>query len=254
MIDKVKIQNKVGEELDTWIEWESEKPICTVVMVHGFGTDKHETAGYFDDIAKELINNKYRVIRFDFSGCGKSEGKTEDIDYVKHTQDLRAILGYVQDEYPERIYILAQSMGCFVTALLNPDGINKAIFTGLPNANTDFIKERLIGRFGSKEGAVVNKEGISLFPRSSGKLQKIGSNFWKVLANFDPVKAIEKFNIKTKLLVVHPNQDEIVGSDYLDPYGKIKEIKRIFIDGDHSFKNNANRKNLIRLILSHFEN
>ena len=91
------IYNSHHEKLDSLVEGD-EKSSVTIVMVHGLGTDKHETAGLFDDIATALID-KYRVLRFDFSGFGKSEGKTEEFDYHKHADDLKAVLEYVKQTY-----------------------------------------------------------------------------------------------------------------------------------------------------------
>jgi len=50
MVKKIKLLNKKNEKLDAWIEEGIDKSKDTVVMVHGFATDKHETAGYFGKI------------------------------------------------------------------------------------------------------------------------------------------------------------------------------------------------------------
>ena len=45
----------------------------TVILVHGFGVTKEES-GMFDNIAKNLSEAGFLAYRFDFSGCGESEG------------------------------------------------------------------------------------------------------------------------------------------------------------------------------------
>ncbi|MCM8788838.1 MAG: alpha/beta hydrolase [Candidatus Omnitrophica bacterium] len=45
-----------------------------VILVHGFGGTKEES-GMFDDIAKKASEIDCLVYRFDFSGCGESEGE-----------------------------------------------------------------------------------------------------------------------------------------------------------------------------------
>ncbi len=247
----LKITNKKGERLDTLIEG-NEKSTTTVIFVHGFATDKHETAHYFDDIAKKL-KGSFRIVRFDLSGCGKSEGRTEDIDYEKHADDLESVIHYIKKIFPGYIFILAQSMGCFITALLNPKGIKKTVFTGLPNSNTKFIADRLISRFGTRPSGHIDFEGMSIFPRSSGANQKIGPSFWKVLFDLNPVEKVKNFAKNTKLLVIHPRQDEIVGSQYLSEYAAIPDITIIKMDGDHSFKNLEDRKKLIDQIQQFFD-
>lgn len=244
----VKIKNNKEEKLDVLIEGNEDSEV-TIVFVHGFGVDKHETAGFFDDIA-DALKDKFRVVRFDFSGCGKSEGKSEDMDYKKQAKDLDTVLEYVKKEYQEKICILAQSMGTFVTALLSPNGIKKTIFIGIPNNNTDYMIKRLVDRFTSRTGGKFDEKGISLMPRSTGIIQKIGPSFWSVLRSFKPAEAVEKYSKKTNLIIFKPKQDEVVGDKFMDNYKKIKTLKYIELDGDHSWKNKLLRKLLIKRILS----
>ncbi len=247
MID---IKNSLQERIDYIVEGNDNSDVA-VIFVHGFGVDKHETAGYFDDVAKEL-GKTYRIVRFDFSGCGKSEGKLEEKDYMKWADDLSVVLSMVKRQYSGKIFIFAQSMGTFVTSLACLDGIEKTVFTGIPNTNTDFIIKRMIDRFCSRSGSFVNLEGVSEFPRSSGVVQKIGWSFFRVLKDFDPIATVTKFSTKTKLLLIHANQDDVIGTEYLDVYGDIPNVKRIFLDGDHSWKKRDDRIILIETIKQFF--
>lgn len=114
----LKINNLTGEKLDVLIEGNLQAK-TTVIFVHGFAVDKHETAVYFDDLVI-VFGNNYRIIRFDFSGCGESEGNLEEKDYEKWADDLKIVVDYVKKTYKGSLYIFAQSMGCFVIALANP--------------------------------------------------------------------------------------------------------------------------------------
>jgi len=245
------IFNEQNERLDTLVEG-NEKSTITIVMVHGLGTDKHETADLFDDVSHALID-VYRIVRFDFSGFGKSGGKTEDFDYHKHASDLNSLLDYVRRTYGGTIYIVAQSMGTFVTSLLNPSDSLKTVFMGIPNSNTQYIIERLTKRFSSKPGAYINIEGISTVPRSSGAIQKFGSQFWKTLKEFQPVHTVNEFSKHTELLIIHPKQDDVVGIEFQKEYDDIPGIEIEWIDGDHSFKKPEERKVLIKVIKEFFD-
>jgi len=244
------ILNSHNEKLDTLVEG-NEESSTTIVMAHGWGTDKHETAGQFDDIALGLIDT-YRVVRFDFSGFGKSEGKTEDFDYKKSAEDLNSILEYIKETYKGEIYIIAQSMGCFITALLNPKGVKKTILMGIPNSNTEYIIERLTKRITSRSGGSVNLNGLSTVPRSSGEVQTFGPSFWKVLREFMPIESITNLAKSTKLLIIHPLQDNVVGLEFQKEYDVIPHIKIEWINGDHSFKKQDDRKVLIEKIKQFF--
>lgn len=250
MLNKLKISNQQNELLDIWVEG-NENSEMTVIFVHGFAVDKHETQGFFDDLAKELSEN-FRIIRFDFSGCGESQGNLEEKDYEKWSEDLKSVVDFVKKNYKGSLNILAQSMGCFITALANPTGVKKTIFTGIPNNNTQFIIDKISQRMLSRPGGKINYEGISYFPRSTGKVQKIGPSFWKVLKDFNPYRTVEKFSKKTKLIIFHPKQDEIVGSEFLEEYSMIPKIKIEWVEGDHSFTKKEDRENLIVKIKDFF--
>ncbi|MFZ2026049.1 MAG: alpha/beta fold hydrolase [Microgenomates group bacterium] len=245
-----KVLNPSNEQLDVLIEGNDTSAI-TIIMAHGLGVDKHETGGMFDDIAKAL-GDSYRIVRFDFSGFGKSEGKTEEFDYHKHAADLDSIIRYVNKIYGGTLYLIAQSMGTFVTSLLNPKGIKKTIFTGIPNSDTKYITDRLIKRFTSKPGAYIDLNGISLVPRSSGAIQKFGPQFWKTLAEFSPVPAVAAFAKQTSLLIIHPKQDDVVGPEFQKEYEAIQDVTIEWMDGDHSFKKPQDRLVLIERIKTFF--
>lgn len=246
------IKNSFNEKIDYVVEGKVDA-FTTIIFVHGFGTDKNETQNLFVDIAKKL-KDKFRIVRFDLSGYGKSEGKQEEADYEKHAKDLLTVLNWVEKKYHTKIYILAMSMGCFVTALLSPDGVEKTILLSIPNYNTNFIIERVKKRFFTRPGSQLNQKGISLLMRSTGKIQKLGSSFWNILAELKPLDAVNKLASKTKLLIIHPLRDEIIGNKYVDEYKKIPGIIYQDLNGDHSFKLKQDRENMIKKIQEFFLN
>ncbi|KKP87285.1 MAG: serine peptidase [Candidatus Roizmanbacteria bacterium GW2011_GWA2_35_8] len=250
IFSKIKIPNKENELLDTWIEGNGKSKV-TIIFVHGFATDKHETGRYFDDVTVAL-KEKFRIIRFDFSGCGNSEGKLEDKNYLKWAEDLDSVLTNIENNYPGGIYILAQSMGCFVTTLLSPLNVKKTVFIGLPNSDTKYIGERLVSRFISRPGGKLDYKGISIFPRSSGQIQKIGTSFWKALFDFNPVEKVSEFSKKTSLMIIHPQQDEIVGNKHLEKYSQIKGVVIEKLNGDHAFSKPEDRNELIQTVKNFF--
>lgn len=247
------IRNKFGEKLDTWVETPEGKVSANVIMVHGFGTDKGETAGYFDDVSKALVGDSFRVIRFDFSGYGKSEGSQAEACYSKHIHDLSEVIDFVKNSFQEPVHIFAQSMGCFVTALLSPKGINKTIMTGIPNSDPNFLIKRFVERFGSRPGAKLDMDGVSLLPRSTGKIQQIGSQFWQDIRALNPAEIVKSYSEKTELLIIHWQQDEIIGSDYLKEYDLLPTLKFMYLPGNHSVTNLDDRKNFLKIMLTFFK-
>lgn len=240
-----KILNHYGENLDVLIEGNlySQR---NLVFVHGFGTNKNEGYDLFVDVAKEL-SEYFRIIRFDFSGYGESEGKQEDVCYSKQAYDLDSILDFVRTEYDENISIFAHSMGCFVTSLLSPSGILKTVFSSIPNPDSSMSINRIKKRIENKNG-FFDELGISTYPRSSGEVQKIGSQFWIDIRDFQPIDNIREFACKTRLMIIHPKQDEIVGNIGMAEYSKLAQTKFIEINGDHNYSKAEERQEMIKVV------
>jgi pimeloyl-ACP methyl ester carboxylesterase len=224
----------------------------TILFVHGFGSDKNETDNYFADVAKEL-GKQHRIVRFDFAGYGKSEGRQEDVTLLTEVDDLKAVLDFAREKFPRKIFIFAHSMGTFVTSLLCPDGIERTVFTGMPNPDLSAHRMNLQRAIQSRPGGVLNVEGISIYPRTSGETQKIGRGYWEVLTSLkSPVKDIERFALKTDLSIIHSMQDEIIGSDELGSYWRLHTNYRE-LPGDHNFTRPEDRRLLIETVKRIFE-
>lgn len=248
------IKNKFGEKLDTWVEVPDGEIKANVIMVHGFGTSKHETAGYFNDLAAALVANNFRVIRFDLSGYGNSEGREEDACYSKHLHDVLVVTDYVKANFSEPLYFLSQSMGTWITALAMPKDVEKSVFTGIPNSNTQIVLDRFVERFGSRPGAKLDMEGISLLPRSTGKVQKLGKCFWDDIKALNPINAVKNYAKTTNLLIIHWDNDEIIGKDFLAEYDQLDGVKSLWMPGNHSVSNPSDRANFIKVLLDFFNN
>jgi len=243
---KTKIKNIFGENLDILIEG-NEDSGDVIVFVHGYGTDKDEGFASFLDLAG-FLEDDYLLIRFDLSGYGKSEGKDSEFQFQKASGDVDSVIRYARKKYPgKNINIIAHSLGTFIVSLLSPYEIRKTIFTSIPNSNVKFISEQLQKRILSK-GGKVDKNGITIYPRTKGASQKIGKDFWRTLETFEPVKYVEDLGKKTDLIIFKPKQDEVLEYKYFDEYKKIKGIRYVEVDGDHNFKDKNDRANVFKLI------
>jgi uncharacterized protein len=237
------VKNKFGERIDLAVEGNLDAE-TTAVLVHGFGTGKDENL--LLDISAALKKD-FRIVRFDFSGCGQSEGRQEDIDIKKMAFDLEAVLGWIQRQWSGKIDIVAQSMGTFAVSLLSPSNIEKTIFTGIPNGNTAHIINRSQNRM-RLAGGKVDSEGVSIYPRTSGRVQKVGPSHWRALKEFDPVDSVRSFSQKTELVIFKPLEDEIIGNEYCDDYKNIKTASYVELHGSHNFSKAKDRKILIEKI------
>jgi putative redox protein len=74
---KVQFKNKKGLQLMGEIDFPiDKKPLSYALFAHFFTGNKNFTA--VRNISRALTQNQIAVMRFDFTGLGKSEGKFED--------------------------------------------------------------------------------------------------------------------------------------------------------------------------------
>lgn len=203
MEEKISITNSFGEKLiglKTNPNQLSEKNPA-MILVHGFAYYKEE-AGLFDDLARLLSKEGIIVYRFDFSGCGESEGDFSKSSLTKLKEELKIILAHVKSNPKvdnQRIGILSQSFGTTTTIALHPK-VKCMVMLG----TLAYPKERVSEHFGKG----YNPNGISKRIRSNGDITTIEPTFWKDLEQYDILELIKK--ITCPILFAHGEKDEIV--------------------------------------------
>jgi len=244
---KVSILNEYNEKLvgiETAPSIEKEK-YPTVILVHGFGVTKEES-GMFDNIAKNLSEAEILVFRFDFSGCGESEGDYSETSLSKLKSDLSKILEFVKSHSKveaSKIGILGQSFGTATTITLEPK-VKCLIMMG----SVAHPKETLIELFG--EG--YNPDGISTRIKSNGTITKVKPQFWK---DFDNHKLLDSIkNIHCPILFIHGEKDDKVPLSEMEAYFKnANEPKeKIIIEGaDHGLR--PHRDKMYKIVVDWFK-
>lgn len=87
------------------------------VICHGFGSGKDRPL--LRAIADSLQNNGIASIRFDFTGCGKSEGKFEDMTVPQEIEDAKAVIAYAEGlDWTGDISIVGHSQGGVVASMV----------------------------------------------------------------------------------------------------------------------------------------
>lgn len=87
-----------------------------VIFSHGFGGDM--TFHLFEPIVKNLNQIGIGVLRFDFNGCGQSEGKFENMTVPNEVEDLINVIAYARQlSVTKNISLLGHSQGGVVTSM-----------------------------------------------------------------------------------------------------------------------------------------
>ncbi|MBI4406294.1 alpha/beta fold hydrolase [Candidatus Micrarchaeota archaeon] len=230
---KVFIHNDAGEKLvgiETLPENAKEKH-AAVVLVHGFYVGKEES-GMFTELAARLTKEGLAVYRFDFSGCGESEGKWSETTLTKLKTELTKILEFVKQRPfvdVNRIAIVAQSLGSVVTIALRPKEVKCIALLGTP-VHPKAVLQRLFG-------SGYNKQGESTRTMANGGKVTVKSEFFSDFDKHDLLKEVKK--IKCPLLFVHGGADDKVpASEMLECFEAANAPKeKIIIEGaSHNMK------------------
>ena len=228
--EKVFIKNEFEERLvglETKPSVKKEK-YPTIILVHGFGVTKSED-GMFDNLAKTFAQNGFLVFRFDFSGCGESEGDYSETSLTKLKSDLEKILDFVKTQ-PQvdnsRIGIHAQSFGTTTTVALAPQ-IQALVMTG----SISHPKEAISKLFGKG----YRPKGISTRTKANSSLTRIKPQFWQDFENYNLLESIKK--IQCPILFIHGSKDDKVPvletEAFFQNANQLK--KKIILEGaDHS--------------------
>ena len=244
---KVTLKNESGETivgLQTLPSIEKEK-YPTVILVHGFWVTKKEY-GMFDNLAKNLSEAEFLVYRFDFSGCGESEGDYSETSLTKLKSDLSKILDFVRLQLKvdnSRMGILAQSLGTATTVALEPQ-IKCLVMMG----STAHAKENLIKFFDKG----YNPSGISVRTKSDGKITKIKPQFWKDFEKYNLLESIKR--IHCPILFIYGGEDDKVSiSDTEAYFQNANEPKeKIIIEGaDHGMR--PHREKMYKIAINWFK-
>ncbi len=94
-------------------------PFPAVVMLHGFAGHKIEPHRLFVKAARRFAAEGILALRFDFRGCGESDGDSEDLSIEGEIGDAKAALALVRgrgDVRRECVGLLGMSLGGSIAA------------------------------------------------------------------------------------------------------------------------------------------
>ncbi|MCL4354158.1 alpha/beta hydrolase [Patescibacteria group bacterium] len=242
MEQRLEVKNKAGETLvGTYVVPKKGVNFPCVIMVHGFHYFKEED-GLFVETSRFLSDVGIASCRFDFSGCGESEGDYSETTLTKLKNDLSVIVNYVRKNLEidkNRIGIFAQSFGTTVTVALSPK-VKSIVLAGAFINPSDIFKQYFGKRY--------NPTGISVKNHTDGRITEIKPGFWKDFNNYNLMSELRKLN--SSLLLIYGLEDDTI------PLSSIEKIfmnanepkEKLIIEGaDHGL---MPKRNLVYKVVS----
>ncbi|WP_452222209.1 bifunctional alpha/beta hydrolase/OsmC family protein [Lacinutrix salivirga] len=213
---KLNIENSKGLSLQAYLELPAnQKPNYYAIFAHCFTCSS--TLSAVKNISRALTNYGFAVVRFDFTGLGKSEGEFAESHFSANVEDLIAVSDYLQANFEAPSLLVGHSLGgaAVISAAAKLDAVKAVATLGAP-ATVSHVKHLFshnIDEIREKGEVVVN---------IGGRPFKINPEF---VADFDKtdLPSIVK-TLRKPLLIMHSPTDTIVG---------IKNAETIYINAHH---------------------
>lgn len=229
-MQKVTLFNSIGQRLVGCLHPGSGRSDFgpTVVLCHGMMSSKDGRKQIA--LAEALAESGISVMRFDFSFCGESGGRFEEITFSQEVDDLRCVVKWLRERRADPIGLVGSSMGAAVAILYaGEDPSVKALVTLAAVARPSRLAEEM-DELRNKmaqwrtEGAEFGAEG------------EVGEQFLEDAQRQDVLGALER--ISAPILILHGALDEVVPVEeafILNEKASGQKRLRVLPGADHRF-------------------
>lgn len=200
---KLKIENRKGLLLNAHLELPAnQKPNYYAIFAHCFTCSSSLSA--VRHISRALTQDGFAVVRFDFTGLGRSEGEFTDSHFSANVEDLIDVHQYMSQHFEAPSLLVGHSLGgaAVLVAASQLDTIKAVATVGAP-AHVGHVKHHF------SHGIEAVKEKGEVEINIGGRPFKINQEFVEAFDKTD-LPAVVK-SLKKPLLVMHSPFDKIVG-------------------------------------------
>ncbi len=212
-------------------------PHPCVVMLHGFGGHRDEVGNLFAKLARRLAKHGLSSLRFDFPGCGRSDGEFGDITVPLYRRAAIAALRFaksVPGADPNCLGLLGYSFGgAIATTCLGADAPRARALVlwapvGMPSID-------MVESLGAERAAEAERAGAVAVPWGKGEI-RLKRAFFRSLAEVSPLEAIAHYD--GSLYVLAGSRDRLakhVGDFYAAAKRARRREQRVIEEADHFF-------------------
>ncbi|EOU1121173.1 alpha/beta hydrolase [Clostridium perfringens] len=207
-----------------------ENPIV-VLNLHGFAGDKSGYKYAHTHLSRVLEANGFGCARFDFYGCGESDGEFEEMTFTGLIEDAIDMYNWLIDSKittSDRIILSGHSMGGYVASCVAPKLKPTGLILMCPGGGMWYGCRERADELKNKSIQYANMEGL-----------KFNIDFNYDLYNYEPFSNAKGYD--NDVIIIRGTEDKLVNDQicktYLECYNS-KKAKYVEIEtGDHNFAN-----------------
>ncbi len=203
-----------------------------VIFSHGFGGNMN--FHLFEPLIQKLNQAGIGVVRFDFNGCGKSEGEFSDMTVPNEITDLLNVVGYVRQlPVTEDISLLGHSQGGVVTSMVAGDCGYPQIECEVLLSAASVLRDDALR--GITHGGHFDPWHLDQPTYEVGGAEPIGRGYIETAMTLPIYETAGKYN--GPALIVNGMADVVVPYTYAERYHTVlKDSELVIIPGeDHSY-------------------
>ncbi|MBO6605750.1 alpha/beta fold hydrolase [Psychroserpens sp.] len=214
--EKLKITNKKGITLQAYLELPAnQSPNYYAIFAHCFTCSSSLNA--VKHVSRALTNDGFGVVRFDFTGLGRSEGEFAQSHFSANVDDLIAVNNFLAENYQAPSLLVGHSLGgaAVLVAASKLDNIKAVATVGAP-ATVSHVKHLF------SHGIAEVEEKGEVEVNIGGRPFKIDNEFVNDFDKTDLPSIVK--SLRKPLLIMHSPIDTIVG---------IKNAEQLYHNAHH---------------------
>lgn len=223
---RLQIPNTKGLKLQAYLELPAnQKPNYFAIFAHCFSCTSNLNA--VKNISRSLTNHGFGVVRFDFTGLGRSEGEFAESHFSANVADLLAVNDYISQHYQTPSLLVGHSLGgaAVIVAASKLDSIKAVATIGAP-ATVGHVTHL----FSHKIEEVKTKGEVEV--NIGGRPFKINQEFVDDFSKTD-LPAITK-SLRKPIMIMHAPFDKIVGIENAQQLYHNALHPKSFVSLDHA--------------------
>ncbi|SDG94311.1 bifunctional alpha/beta hydrolase/OsmC family protein [Winogradskyella thalassocola] len=223
---KLKIKNRKGITLNANLELPAnQKPNYYAIFAHCFTCSSSLNA--VRNVSRALTQNGFAVLRFDFTGLGRSEGEFADSHFSANVDDLLDVHQYMAEHYSAPSLLVGHSLGgaAVLVAASKIDAVKAVATVGAPST-VNHVKHLFSHQVEDSE----EKGDVEV--NIGGRPFVINQDFVKEFDKTDLPEIVK--DLRKPLLIMHSPFDKIVGIENAEQLYKNARHPKSFVTLDNA--------------------